>query len=347
VFYLLGRYLPEKLVRVEMKPEGSLLITQTEVRQLLSYSECVEIVEEAFRLHGQGRSMKPQLIHVDAEGGEFHVKAGGLEFEKRYFGLKANGAFFQNVARFGMPNIQGLVLLYDGENGYPLAILDSREITMKRTGAATAVAARYLAKKNSNTVTICGSGLQARVQLLALASTFRLERAYIFSRNAAKAEKLVEELSRELGVTVKLTSDLASALKVSQICVTCTTAREFFVKKGDVPPGLFISAVGADSPGKQEIDPKLLRENKVIADILEQCVKVGDLQHAVAQGMHPEDVYAELGDIVTGRKPGRTSDEEIIIFDSTGTALQDIAAAVAVYKRALSLGKGQRYDFFQ
>jgi alanine dehydrogenase len=330
-----------------MKPAGSLLLTQTEVRKLLSFAECAEAVEEAFRLHGQGKSMKPELIHIDSGDGEFHVKAGGLEFDKRYFGLKANGGFFQNAVRFGMPNIQGVVLLSDGENGYPLAIMDSREITMKRTGAATAVAAKYLARKGSDTVTICGSGLQARIQLLGLSSTFPIKTAYIFSRNTAKADALAIEMSAELGIAVKTTKDLRSALRESQICVTCTPAHEFFLSEADVVPGLFIAAVGADSPGKQEIDPKLLRSYKVVADILEQCVHVGDLQHAVAQGMRQEDVHAELADVVTGKKPGRMSEDEIIIFDSTGTALQDVAAAVAVYKKALSHGAGQMFDFFQ
>jgi ornithine cyclodeaminase/alanine dehydrogenase len=325
---------------------GSLLLQQSEVRELLSFAECVDIVEEAFSLHGVGKSMKPGLLHVDSGVGEFHVKAGGLEFEQRYFALKANGSFFQNSVRLGLPNIQGVILLSDGENGYPLAIMDSREITMKRTGAATAVAAKYLAKKSSDVVVICGSGLQARIQLLALASVFALRQAFLFSRNAPKAEVLAERMSNELGFPVLATQDLQGALRMSQICVTCTPAHHFYVNAEDVVPGLFIAAVGADSPGKQEIDPRLLRSHKVVADILEQSLHVGDLQHAIAQGMRKEEVYAELSEIVLGTKPGRTSEEEIIIFDSTGTALQDVAAAVAVYKKAVSQGKGTIFNFF-
>ncbi len=329
-----------------MEMPGTLLLEQSEVREMLSFAECMDVVEEAFRLHGKNKSMKPQLMHVDSGVGEFHVKAGGLEFERRYFGLKANGSFFQNSVRHGLPNIQGIILLSDGETGYPLAIMDSREITMKRTGAATAVAAKYLAKKSSDTVVICGSGLQARIQLVGLASGFALRQAFIFSRNTAKAEALASQVSAELGIRVSATDDLNAALRVSQICVTCTPAHHFYVRQEDVVPGLFIAAVGADSPGKQEIDPCLLRSHKVVADLLEQSIRVGDLQHAIAQGMRKEDVYAELSDIVLGKKPGRTSDEEIIIFDSTGTALQDTAAAVAVYKKAVSQGKGQRFNFF-
>ena len=248
-----------------MEMPGTLLLEQSEVRELLSFAECVDVVEEAFRLHGKNKSMKPQLMHVDSGSGEFHVKAGGLEFERRYFALKANGSFFHNSVRHGLPNIQGIILLSDGETGYPLAIMDSREITMKRTGAATAVAAKYLAKKSSDTVVICGSGLQARIQLVGLASGFALRQAFIFSRNTAKAEALASQVSAELGIRVSATDDLNAALRVSQICVTCTPAHHFYVRQEDVVPGLFIAAVGADSPGKQEIDPCLLRSHKVVS----------------------------------------------------------------------------------
>lgn len=330
-----------------MKPVGSLLLTKNDVAKLLSYAECTTVVEEAFRLHGQHKSLKPQLMHVEAEDGEFHIKSGGLKYEKTYFGLKLGGAFFANNIRFNMPNIQGQILLNDGENGYPLAILDSQEITMKRTGVVSAVAAKYLARKNSDTITICGTGMQARVQLRALHASIPIKKVFIFGRHFDKAAKLAKELSEELNLQVEPTHNLAHALQQSQICVTCTISKDFFIKAKDVPPGLFISAIGADSPGKQEIDPELLLKHKVVADILHQCVNVGELQHAIALGMPPENVHAELADVICGNKPGRTSDDEIIIFDSTGTALQDVAAAVAVYKKALEQGIGQYFDFFK
>lgn len=329
-----------------MKPLGTLLLRQSDIADLLSFSDCVSVVEEAFRLHGESRSLKPELMHVSSGDGEFHVKAGGLQLEQRYFALKANGGFFQNAARFGMPNIQGVILLSDGEHGYPLALMESREITMKRTGAATAVAAKYLAQPGSDTVTICGTGTQARIQLLALASTLALRRTFIYSRSHDKAVAFAAEMSAELGTTIEAATSLASALEASQICVTCTPSKHFFVHSADVPPGLFIAAVGTDSPGKQEIDPALLWNNTVVADILDQAVHVGDLQYAIAEGMSPAKVHAELADIVTGKKPGRTSKDEIIIFDSTGTALQDVAAAVSVYKKAIAQGRGTLFNFF-
>jgi alanine dehydrogenase len=144
---------------------GTLLLTRGEIRALMPFEVYVEDVEQAYRLYAEGKTPKPGLMHVDSVDGEFHIKAGGLELGKRFFALKVNGGFFHNTERFGMPNIQGAILLCDGENGYPLAIMDSTEITMKRTGAAAAVAAKYLARPESAIVTICGCGTQGRVEL--------------------------------------------------------------------------------------------------------------------------------------------------------------------------------------
>jgi ornithine cyclodeaminase/alanine dehydrogenase len=140
-------------------------------------------------------------------------------------------------------------------------------------------------------------------------------------------------------------NDLSSAVNVSDVCVTSTSSRRPFLMREHVRPGSFVAAVGADNPIKQELDPRLMVSNKVVVDILEQCATMGDLHHAIREGvMKKSDVYAELGELVVGRKPGRTSSEEIIIFDSTGTALQDVAAASIVYEKALKAGIGIRLN---
>jgi ornithine cyclodeaminase/alanine dehydrogenase len=153
-------------------------------------------------------------------------------------------------------------------------------------------------------------------------------------------------MSNELDISVEHAPDLSSAVGESDVCVTCTPSRSQFLERDFVRPGTFVAAVGADSPGKQELDPRLLGENVVVVDLLEQCVSVGALQHAIRHGlMTAESVRGELGDIVAGNVVGRSTDGEIIVFDSTGTALQDTAAAVLVYQRALSAGKGRGLDF--
>ena len=329
-----------------MKAPGTLLLNRREIASLLTLGEYIQLVEEAFKSYSRREILTPGLLHVDSGDGEFHIKAGGIVLEKPYFGLKSNGSFFQNRTRFGMPSIQGTILLSDGENGYPLALMDSMEITIQRTGAATAVAAKYLARADSGVVTICGCGHQGRVQLRAVAGVLPIRRAYAYDRDAAAAEQFATEMSAELGIQVTFTTALKAAAGDSDIVVTCTPAKESYLRLEDIREGTFISAVGADSPDKQELDSRLLSSNTVVADIMEQCIRVGEIHHAIRKGLlTPDRVHAELGDILVGNKAGRTSDREITIFDSTGTALQDVAAAVAVFRRAVSRNLGRFFNF--
>jgi len=328
-------------------PRKTLLLKRSDVRKLVPFDEYVRVVEEAFGLYAQKKTLKPAMMHVDAQDGEFHIKAGGLTLGKPYFALKSNGGFFHNQERFGMPNIQGAILLCDGENGYPLAVMDSGEITMKRTGAAAAVAAKYLARPESAVVTICGCGTQGRVQLAAMRSVFQIKKAYVFDIDPDKAASLARDLSGPLGITVVATANLEDAVRESDVCVTCTPSRKPYLSREFVSPGTFIAAMGADSPDKQELDPGILKSHKVVVDVLEQCVRAGELHHAIIAGMKERDVYAELGEIIAGKKPGRVSKDEIIVFDATGTALQDAAAAAVVYEKALESGEGLEFDFYQ
>ena len=245
-----------------------------------------------------------------------------------------------------MPTIQGVIVVFDAESGAPLAILDSIDVTIKRTAAASAVAAKYLARTDSSVVAICGCGRQGRAHLRAIHLVLPLTKVYAFDVDERAAIDLRNELSPELKVDIEAIRDPASAIQPSDICITCTTANEFFVHKEDVGRGTFIAAVGADDEHKQEIDPALIASAKVVADSLEQSCAIGDVHHAIAQSlMRKEDVYAELCEIVADQKIGRASDDEIIVFDSTGVAIEDAVAAAAVYERALAHGIGTDFDF--
>jgi ornithine cyclodeaminase/alanine dehydrogenase-like protein (mu-crystallin family) len=179
-----------------------------------------------------------------------------------------------------------------------------------------------------------------------LSKVLPIQRAYAFDVNGDQAHGLARELSNELAIDIESVSDLSAAARKSDVCVTCTPARKFFLSSSDVGPATFVAGVGADNHDKQELDPRLLASNKVVADIGEQCAEIGDLHHAIDEGlMNLSDVYAELGEIVAGLKPGRTATEEITIFDNTGTALQDVAAAALVYERAVKQGLGSRFCF--
>jgi alanine dehydrogenase len=330
-----------------MKTPGTLLLDRSDIFALLTFEECVRAVEEAFRLRAQGRTLRSGLMHVNSVDGEFHVKAGGVELSKRFFAFKINGGFFNNMERFDMPNIQGAILLFDGENGYPLAVMDSTEITMKRTGAAAAIAARYLARPESSILTICGCGVQGSMQLKAMKYILPIEKVYAFDSNRLRAESFAKQMSEECGIQVVATDDVSKSLKESDVCVTCTPSRRHYIDKKAVSAGTFIAAMGADSPEKQELDPEILKSSKIVVDILEQCVQFGELHHAIDHGMSERDVYAELGEIIAGNKPGRISKDEIIVFDATGTALQDVAAAAAVYEKAIQRPGMRVFDFFR
>ncbi len=328
-----------------MSYSGTLLLSQRDIVSLMTFDDYFAAAEDAFRLHAEGKIIPTGLLHADSAEGEYHIKTGGLYLERAFFGIKANGGFFRNGKRNGLPAIQGIIYLSDASTGYPLAILDSVEITRQRTAATTALAAKYLARPDSRVMTICGAGAQARAHLRAFRKLFPLQRVYIYSRDETKRRKFAEEMSSELEILIEPAADLGLAHK-SDIILTCTTARQAFLKPSMVAAGTFVGAVGADSPHKQEIAPQLLSQSRVVADLVAQCAKVGELHHAIDGGlMNADDIHAELGEIITGKKPGRTDAEQIFVFDSTGTALQDVAAAARVYEKAVAAKTGTLFDF--
>ncbi len=330
--------------------KGTLLLKRSELASLMTLQEYIDGIENAFRMRGKGLTFGTGMIHGDTpEATEFHVKVGGLKLgENYYYGLKINGSNFTNMEKFGIPNIMGAIVLFDAVKAIPLAIMDAGDPTVKRTGAATAVAAKYLAKKNSKIATICGCGTQGRIQLKCLKLIYpNIHTAYAYDKNRKMAEKYAKSMSKELNIDVNAVPELKESVRKSDIVVTCTPSREPYLFKEYIAPGTFIAAVGADSPDKQELESTILSENKVIVDILEQCAVAGELHHALEQGLMTEEkVHGELGDILAGKALGRVSDDEIIVYDATGTALQDTAAAALCYEKAMSKGLGQYLNFF-
>ncbi len=318
-----------------------LALSRADVLELLTLRDCIDGVERAFRLHAEGKTLGPGVLGIHAVDGGFHIKAAGMLGDRNYFAAKTNANFSDNPRRYGLPTIQGAVLLADASNGTLLAVMDSGSVTALRTGAATAVAAKYLSRPDARTATIVGCGVQGEIQLSSIAAVLRLSTARLYDTDPGRAKELADRAARKLDVNVKAVTDLSRALRESDVCVTCTPSRRPFVKASDIAAGTFIAAVGADNPTKHEIEVDLLASATLVVDILEQCAEIGELHHALAAGvMSRTQVHAELGDVVAGRKAGRTRDDEITIFDSSGTALQDVAAAVAVYEKALASGRG-------
>lgn len=320
-----------------------LILSQRDLRAAMRLGDYVEAVGEGFRLLAEGRCESPVPSHVTVANGTFHLKPASLPRGSGYVAVKVNGNFPENRARHGLPTIQGAVLLADASNGRPLALLDSMEITLQRTGAATAVAARHLARSDARTATICGCGAQAGLQLAALRHVLELRRVFAWDIDPAVARDFAARASAELGVAVEPVERLRAATLASEAIVTCTPSRQPFLGVDDVRAGTFIAAVGADAPAKSEIHPALMAKARVVVDVLEQSVVMGDVHHAVAAGaMTATAVHAELGQVVAGMRSGRQSTEDIIVFDSSGTGVQDVAAAACAYERAVAQGLGLR-----
>ena len=328
-----------------MRSNDILCLSACDIRSLLTLDDSIAAVEQAFRLYGEGKALAPAVLSLHTNDGGFHIKAGLLTLDRAYFAAKINANFPDNPARFGLPTIQGVIALHDATSGSPLALMDSREITSLRTAAATAVAAKYLARRDAHTLTLCGCGHQGRAQVQAMTRVRDLHQVFTYDQNQQRARNLGQELAEELHIPVTPVADLRSAVEKSDLCITCTTSHEPLLHKEDVALGTFIAAVGADNPHKQEIHPSLMAAGKIVVDVLDQCAVMGDLHHALlANAVTRSDVHAELGDIVAGKKPGRESPEEITIFDSTGMALQDVAAAALTFEKATQLGLGIRLN---
>ena len=301
--------------------------------RLMGIDDYIAAVEAAFRAHAEGRTSQPMPLHIEVEGGGFHAKGAYMGADRAWVAVKVNSNFPGNP-RKGLPTIQGAVLLYDAGDGRLLAILDSMEITAKRTAAATAVATRHLARLDARTIAICGCGGQGRVQLAAVARVRRLERAFAWDADEAKAREFAREMGAVLSMEVTAVQSLREATLESDIIVTATSSHTPFLTPECLRPGTFVAAIGADNPHKSELDPDLFGMAKVVVDSLEQASVMGDLHHAIAAGKATrESVHAELAEVVVGRKAGRTNDAEITLFDSTGMAIQDVASAGAAYVR--------------
>jgi alanine dehydrogenase len=314
----------------------TLILTRRDIASIMDRPAWLAAVETGFRAAAEGKAHAPPPMVLHGSGGAFHAKGASLELGRHYAALKLNGNFPDNPAARGLPTIQGALLLCDGETGALLAIMDSIEVTLRRTAAATALAARFLARPDSATLLVCGCGEQGRAQLAALRDVLPLRRVLACDRDEGRARAFARDMAGE-ELKVECAPDLEAAAMRSDVIVTCTTAREPFLEAGFVGPGTFVAAVGADSPDKSEVHPALMAKALVVADILDQCAIMGDLRLAVASGvMTRDEVHAELGELVAGRKPGRTTDAQITLFDSTGTALQDVAAAAFLYGRALA-----------
>ena len=312
--------------------QPTLILTQSDLRRLVTRADYLQAVEAGFRASAKGRASSPAPLHVEAVSGGLHGKAAFLQAERAYLAVKVNSNFPDNALNGELPTIQGALLLFDGTDGTLLAIMDSIELTIMRTAAATALGARFLAREDARTLMICGCGAQARAQAAAVADVRRFERGFAWDADPGRARSFAADMTRDLGFPFEVSHLLGDAAQASDVIITCTTAREPFLDETHVKPGAFVAAVGADSPSKCEIAPALMAQASVFADVTNQALTMGDSLHAA---LSPNDIRGELADLVSGRVIGRSDDDEIIVFDSTGTAIEDVASAAVAYERAI------------
>jgi len=305
-------------------------------------------MEGAFAAYSSGQAELPSVIHLDVpeRRGEIHIKTGHLHGGP-YYAVKMVSGFPENAA-LGLAVNDGMVAVFDAQTGSPAAfLLDNGFITDYRTAAAGAVAAKHLARREIRNVAVLGTAGQARYQPEILTQVRGFRELRVWGRSAAKAQECVDDLRGRGklpgGCVVKAASSVQEGAHGADIVITVTASRQPLLHADWLMQGATVIAVGSDGPDKQELDADCLsRANKVVADSLAQCLRLGEIHHAVERGaITQENVYAELGEITAGRKKGRESEDEIIICDLTGVGVQDVAAASLVMERALAAGRGE------
>jgi ornithine cyclodeaminase/alanine dehydrogenase-like protein (mu-crystallin family) len=324
----------------------TLILDRSTIAGLMAPRDYLSAVEAGFLSYAEGRAEAPAPMHIASVHGGFHAKGARLLLDRAYVALKLNANFPGNPRDNGLPAIQGVIVLCDGSDGTVLAVMDSIEVTLRRTAAASALAARRLARNDTGCIAICGCGAQGRAQLAALAEVLAVRRALAWDIDRHAALRFSQEMSDALRIDVTAVEEAREATLQSGVIVTATPARAPFLTRDMVAEGAFIAAVGTDSPEKSELAADLMSAATIVVDLVAQATAMGDLHHAIEAGLLTvADVHAEMGELLVGSKPGRTSEDQIIVFDSTGTAIQDVASAVWIWRRAVADNAGSRFAF--
>lgn len=318
---------------------STLLLIRSQVEGLLDMKEVIEAVESAFVALAEGGAVMPPKAYIILEKGDFRAMpsilpgAVGLKWVNVHPGNRCSG----------LPTVMAVMIYSDPQTGYPLAVMDATAITAYRTGAAAAVAARYLARPESKSLGIIGAGSQAYTQIEAHMALYNIEEVRIFDLAPAAVDALVRNLPQ-----YPLKNCSLEEAAASDIVCTLTPVRTPFLKKEWIKPGAHINAVGADAEGKQELELPILKEAVVVVDDIVQAEKAGEINVPVSRGEYSTDeVYATLEEIVTEQKKGRTDDKTITVFDSTGIAIEDLAVAKLIYEKARMCGGYKSIDFIE
>ena len=320
-------------------------ISAEEVRKNLSMEDAIQCTENVYKLKSQDKTVVWPTIFYEFDPGhaDMDIKSGYLP-EQHIFGHKTVAFMEANVQK-GLPDLVGLIAVFSSETGMPLGLVDGSSVTGMRTGAAGAIGAKYLARKNSRNALIVGTGNQAPFQIAALLKVFptletiRIANPHNAGQAAAFASKIRAMLQTDFAieaasVTFEGVSDLQEAVSDSDIIITVTPSHTPLIQKEWVKPGTHFSCIGADMAGKEEIDSQIFEDAIVFVDDLEHCRNAGEIEIPLKQGTLSEDrIGGEFGDLILGKAAGRKSDTDITVFDSTGMALLDLAVADFLLKK--------------
>jgi alanine dehydrogenase len=326
----------------------SLVLTGSQVMQVLDMDLALAAVEEAFRAYGEGRVNMPPKAYLLLAQGDFRAMYGEIFLPKDHFcGLKWVNVHPGNPAK-GLLTVMAKIILNDPETGLEFADLDGTHITDFRTGAAGGVAAKYLARADASRLGVIGAGAQARTQVTAILKVRPIQEVTVFSRHPARSQALAEAIVARHGVKARAAGDVAQAVQGQDIVVTTTPSTTPVVRREWLSPGTHINAIGADAQGKQELEAAILQAARVVVDDWAQASHSGEINVPLAKGeITPEQIHGSLGEIVAGQKTGRENPAEITVFDSTGLIIQDLALGLAVYKRARAKGLGEEKDILK
>jgi ornithine cyclodeaminase/alanine dehydrogenase len=322
-----------------------LLLNRQDVMKVLNMKDCMEVVEKAFVELSRGTAVMPLRTHIKPPDGLSLYMPAYLK-NLGALACKVVTVYKNNPSKFNLPVITGKVLLQDPETGDVICVMDGGYLTAMRTGAASGVATRYLARESKGMIAgIFGAGVQAKTQLQAVAVARDLSKAYVFDTSREAVDRLVAELGPELDCDI-IGADSPEPLLEAEIICTATSSPEPLFEGRNLKPGTHINGIGSHTPTARELDAETIKGSKLVGDSREACFsEAGDIMLPLQEGLIDEShFHAELGDVITGAKPGRMNDEEITVFKSNGLAIQDAATARLVYDRAIKTGVGTEIE---
>ena len=326
----------------------TLVLTDRDVHALVDSRTAMQVVARAFKAHSRGQVVMPPKVYLPLpKQSDFRAMAAYMRTPPAC-GLKWVNVHPHNPAR-GLPTVMAVVIINDPATGFPRAILDGVSITKLRTAAAAAVAAKALARPDSRIAALIGCGAQALPQLIMLADTFQLAEVRVWGARRGEAASFCAAARRRVrrSIALRPVREIRAGVEGADLIVTLTPSRAPIVQRAWLTPGAHVNAIGADAPGKQELDPAILRDALVVVDEREQAIHGGELNVPVSRGLfRPEQIHATLGAVLCGTAPGRRRPDELTVFDSTGLAVHDVALGEAIVRRAMRRGRGRPIRLF-